>query len=169
MKQYKIIEELARNREVFKSLLMQVAKDEYLYKPAPDKWNLLEIVCHLYDEEREDFRFRTKQTLFHPEQPWPPILPAEWVTERAYHSKDYNETLQKFLYEREESIEWLQSLSYPKWENAYNHPKVGLLSASMLLANWLAHDYLHIRQIIRLKYQYLGAVSGEDMKYAGEW
>jgi hypothetical protein len=39
----------------------------------------------------------------------------------------------------------------------------------MFLHNWLAHDYLHIRQIIRIKYDYLKKTSGEILLYAGEW
>ena len=35
--------------------------------------------------------------------------------------------------------------------------------------NWLAHDYLHIRQIIRLKFAYLQQLSKEDLSYAGNW
>ena len=30
------------------------------------------------------------------------------------------------------------------------HPKAGPLSARLLLANWLAHDQLHVRQMLRV-------------------
>lgn len=33
--------------------------------------------------------------------------------------------------------------------------------------NWLAHDYLHMRQII--KYQYLKEKTNIDLQYAGNW
>ncbi len=164
-----MIDELARNRDVFKALLMNKSKDEYLYKPSPEKWCLLEVVCHLYDEEKEDFRARTKQVLTHPDLPLPPINPVGWVSERDYLKRDYTEMLQKFLYEREESVEWLQSLSEPKWSNTVIHPKLGVLSAWLFLTNWLAHDYLHIRQVIQLKFDYLKQQSGEDLLYAGNW
>jgi hypothetical protein len=35
------------------------------------------------------------------------------------------------------------------------------MSAEMFLANWLAHDYLHIRQLIRLRYHYLEHAAAE--------
>lgn len=169
MKHYKMIDELARNRDVFKSLLMNISREEYLFKPTPEKWCLLEIVCHLYDEEREDFRARVKQVLADPEKLLLPIDPVGWVVEREYLKKDYTEMLQKFLYEREESVEWLQSLASPQWSNTVIHPKLGPLSAWLFLTNWLAHDYLHIRQVIKLKYDYLKTQSGEDLLYAGNW
>lgn len=43
------------------------------------------------------------------------------------------------------------------------------MGAKMLLANWLAHDHLHLRQIVRLKYERLKALGGEPLAYAGEW
>ena len=77
--------------------------------------------------------------------------------------------LQAFLQERTSSIKWLESLSSPQWDNAYEHPTIGPMSGAMILSNWLAHDYLHIRQITRLKYTYLKALSGQNLGYAGEW
>jgi len=43
------------------------------------------------------------------------------------------------------------------------------MTASMFFSNWLAHDYLHIRQITRLKYDYLKQLTNEDLSYAGTW
>jgi len=43
------------------------------------------------------------------------------------------------------------------------------MSASLFLSNWLAHDYLHIKQIIALKYKFLEQFSGVSIKYAGDW
>src|SRR6187401_1496873 len=54
MEHGRIIEELSRNREVISSLLTGMSVVDYTWKPQADKWNLLEIICHLYDEERED-------------------------------------------------------------------------------------------------------------------
>ena len=141
----KIITELTRNKDVFSNLLTGLPKAQYLWKSNPEKWCLLEICCHLYDEEREDFRTRTKYVLETPDLPLPTFNPTKWVIERAYIQQDFYGMLAKFLTEREKSVEWLQSLNNPKWDNAYNHPKFGQMTAKMFLSNWLVHDYLHIR------------------------
>ena len=60
MKHQIIIQKLAKNRALYKILLNNVPEAEFLWKINPEKWCLLEIVCHLFDEEREDFRTRTK-------------------------------------------------------------------------------------------------------------
>ncbi len=165
----RIITELSRNKNVFKELLTELPKEQYLWKSNPEKWNLLEISCHLYDEEREDFRTRTKYVLESPELPLPTFDPVKWVEERAYSKQDFNSTIDKFIKERELSLEWLQSLKNPKWDNAYKHPRFGEMTAKMFLTNWLAHDYLHIRQIIALKFDYFKQLTHESMVYAGNW
>ena len=170
MKDTIIISLLEQNRNVFKEMLAGIDKDRYLWKQAPEKWCLLEIVCHLYDEEREDFRARVGHVLEARPEPMPSINPQGWVQERQYLQQNYEDKLQAFLEERDRSITWLQSLINPKWDNTYEHPVLGKTTAAMFLANWLAHDYLHIRQITRLKYDYLGRVlTDESLGYAGEW
>lgn len=164
-----IIHELDRNKMVFNSLFENLEKQLYLWKPAPEKWCLLEIICHLYDEEREDFRARVRNTLENPEQLMTPIDPVGWVIERKYIEQDYSLVLQNFLFERQHSIDWLNLLKDPKWNNSYSHPQLGQMSAAMFLSNWLAHDYLHIRQITRTKYLYLENLTKQDLSYAGKW
>ncbi len=165
----RIIDQLHEHRKVFHDLLNPVTEEEYLWKLQPGKWSMLEIICHLYDEEKEDFRTRVKCTLDTPEKAPPPIDPEAWVQERNYLEKDFQEMLKKFLHERDSSVIWLRSLTNPQWDNAYQHPELGPRSAHMYLTNWLAHDYLHIRQITRLKYDYLKTISGENLQYAGNW
>ena len=164
-----IADQLRKNKDVFYNLLKDIDENMYLWKQNPKKWCLLEIVCHLYDEEREDFGFRTKWVLERPGETPPPIDPVKWVTERKYIEQDYNQALKKFIEEREQWLKWLQSLENPKWENYYEHPKIGKLTAKFFLTNWLAHDYLHIRQLTKLKFDYLEHHSGEMMDYAGKW
>lgn len=164
-----IIKELERNRQVFTQLLEGLDSDIYTWRPAPEKWCLLEIICHLFDEEREDFRARVKFVLENTEQSMPGIDPVSWVTAREYMKQDYETRLHAFLEERSASIAWLNSLDNPQWENTYQHPKLGTVSAGMFLSNWLAHDYLHFRQITATKFRYLQHLSGDDLSYAGNW
>lgn len=169
MDPHTIIKELSRNREVFKELLSGLSREEYMWKPQAGKWCLLEIICHLCDEELEDFRTRTRMVLDDPNSSPPPIDPESWVKERGYINKDFDHSLSKFLEERQRSVEWLHSLKSPNWENTYHHPKLGPFTAKKFLYNWLAHDYLHIRQINAMRFAYLNQSGGEDLSYAGNW
>jgi hypothetical protein len=169
MNHTEIFKDLLKNEGVFRNLLQGVPREQYLWKPNPGTWCLLEVICHLHDEEREDFRARLKHTLKTPELPLPQITPVEWVAERKYMDWNYDETLLNFQNERLQSIAWLSELLDAPWENVCLHPKIGPLSAELFLVNWLGHDYLHIRQIIRLKYSFLKASSKVNLDYAGEW
>ena len=163
------IKRFSNNRAVFESLLRDVSSDQARWKPSPDKWSMLEVINHLYDEEREDFRQRLELTLANPAQSWPPIDPRGWVVNRGYNERELDTSLNNFLAERENSLTWLQQLSNPNWENSNEGPN-GRLAAGDLLASWLAHDFLHIRQLTRLHWQYLGASAQPyQTTYAGPW
>ena len=166
-----LIEELQKNARIFESFFIPTpeADDFIRWKPFPEKWCLLEILCHLIDEEKEDFRTRVKFALENtPGQP-PAIDPTGWVLSRNYIHQNYAEKCVEFLSERNLSTIWLNSLPEGNWTSFFIHPKFGKFTAHYLLSNWLAHDFLHIRQIIKLKYDYLAQKCGENSKYAGEW
>lgn len=170
MNDYKFITiELRRNLSVFEELFTNQAKEFYAWKSHPDKWSLLEILCHLRDEEVEDFRTRTQYALEQRTEIFPSINPEGWAKEREYIKKDYNQVLQDFIKERKASLEWLGSLDNPNWNNQGTHMEYGKISAGFFLKNWLAHDYLHIRQILALQYAYLTVNSKEKLIYAGAW
>jgi hypothetical protein len=163
------IEILIRNREIFLNLLAGVSREAVLWKPEPTKWCLLEVLCHLVDEEREDFRARLEKILKDPNAHFEPIDPEVWAKERNYIQQDCDRKLREFLNERDKSVSWLQSLSSPQWNNTVLHPSIGPISAAQLLVNWIAHDYLHVRQIVHLKYHFLQNNTKIDLSYAGKW
>lgn len=164
-----IIAQFQRNKEALYNLLNNESQDVFLWKQAPEKWCLLEIICHLYDEERLDFRFRVQWVLEKPHQIPPPFNPLNWMIEHQYMQQDYETMLHKFVAEREQSLIWLKSLKNVNWDSSFEHPKLGTMTAKLFLTNWLAHDYLHIKQILRLKYDYLKHSSGINLNYAGTW
>ena len=163
------IDRFSKNRVVFEGLVRGLSLEQAQWKPSPDKWSILEVVNHLYDEEREDFRQRVELVLSDPTQPWPPIDPRTWVTSRAYNDREVDLSLDNFFSEREKSLLWLRSLADPNWQNSNLGPN-GTLTAGDLLASWLAHDYLHIRQLSRLHWQYVGAIADPyQTAYGGPW
>jgi hypothetical protein len=165
----RIILELENNGNIFKEFFHSISNELVLFKPSPDKWSMLEIVCHLKDEEVEDWRTRIKCQLETPGSVPPPIDPVSWVKDRKYIEQDFGKTTGAFLNARQESIAWLQSLDNPQWDNFYMHQNLGPLSAKFFLCNWLAHDYLHLRQMTWTKFEYHRQKSEVDLSYAGNW
>jgi hypothetical protein len=127
------------------------------------------VVCHLHDEEREDFRPRLDLVLHRPGEAWARIDPAAWVAEREYNARDLARMLQAFLAERERSLAWLGSLSAPDWSREYQAP-FGPITAGDLLASWAAHDLLHTRQLLELRRaRLLAHTAPHRTQYAGDW
>jgi hypothetical protein len=160
---------LANNLETFRSLTTNLSSDEIYWKPSADQWSIIEIINHLADEEAEDFRTRVRLTLESPTPPWPPIDPEGWVVQRKYQERQLEQSMARFDKERRESLSWLRSLDSPDFDSVASHPEYGSITAGSLLASWLAHDYLHIRQITRNLYEYHAQTTPYDTQYAGRW
>lgn len=158
---------LAASGAAIIALVAGVTPEQARWKPAPDKWSLLEILCHLCDEERDDFRRRLGLVLEDPGQNWPPIDPVGWARERDYNSRELEEMLVDFRQERAASLEWLRDLESPAWNNEFSHPKIGGIKAGDLLASWVAHDNLHLRQLANVQLACLNdTVSPYSTRYA---
>ncbi len=160
---------LYNNKQVFEALLQGLSSAEYRFKVNPEDWCILEIICHLYDEEREDFRLRVESILEDPSKPLPPADPVSWAKTRNYMEENFENKVSAFLAERRKSVDWLQSLHEPNWDNSYMHPKIGPVPASLILTNWVVHDDLHIKQITRRKYEYIEQNASDRIDYAGKW
>ncbi len=164
-----VILRLEENATVFSGLLSKDNVMDVKWKPSRDQWCLLEIMCHLRDEEKEDFRVRVKSVLNDPSTPLPPFDPSVWVESRKYIEQEFDQVLDDFLEERKKSIAWLKTKVGEDWTLYLDHQHFGQLSAFRFLSNWLGHDYLHIRQITRLKRWFLQNLSDHDLDYAGKW
>jgi len=168
-----IIRQLAHNAETIRGSVAGVGEEQARWRPTADDWSILEVINHLYDEEREDFRQRLEYVLHWPDdQPSempPPIDPQGWVMARGYNQRDLAASVQNWLGERQQSLAWLNGLAAPNWERSYRHP-AGSLRAGDLLAAWLAHDFLHLRQIVELHYAWAKHISEPyQLEYAGDW
>ncbi|MEX2218548.1 MAG: DinB family protein [Phycisphaerales bacterium] len=140
------------------------------WKPASGAWSVVEIVNHLVDEEVDDFRRRLELTLRDPKLEWPPNDPEGWARERSYNERALAESVARFLAEREASLAWLSGLGEKDWGTTHTHRVFGSLAAGDLLASWAAHDWLHLRQIAKRRYELAAREPGRfSVDYAGKW
>lgn len=159
----------AENSKRIKSLVSGVNETEARYKPNAKTWSILEVMNHLYDEERFDFRVRLDIILNRPADEWPPIAPASWVTQRKYNTRDLDTSLAGYLSERRRSLRWLRSLGKVDWNTRYTRAGRSMRAGDMF-ASWVAHDGLHIRQLNELHRLLLErAAKPYRPGYAGEW
>ena len=106
----------------------------------------MEIVCHLRDEESEDFGARVR-VIIEGGKEFAPIDPERWAVERRYLDADAPAAVDAFLRCRAASLAWLGGLTADRLEAAIEHPRAGRLSGLDLMAAWVTHDRLHLAQM----------------------
>src|SRR3990172_8315015 len=164
-----LFQELENSTEIIRTLLARVNQEEARIKPNPESWSMLEIVCHLFDEEREDFREHLDFILHRQNEKWHRIDPEGWATERRYNERDFIEMQKEFFAERTKSLEWLRRLSEANWEMTYTS-QYGSMKAGDMFASWVAHDNLHIRQLVELRRARIEKITKPyQTQYAGDW
>lgn len=164
-----ILTQLEQQGQSIHALGAGLTEKESRWKPALEIWSVLEVLNHLVDEEIYDFRAHLDHILHTPDQPWPEIDPVGWVTQRHYNEQALEETLVQFIAERKNSLTWLAGLTNPNWDAAVTQ-SWGTLSAGDMLVSWLAHDLLHLRQLVELRYQITKIASQPyQLDYAGQW
>jgi hypothetical protein len=123
-----------------------------------------EVMYHVYNEERIDFRKHLKEMLRPEPLPWQP-----WSEEQMKPIESCRQALQNFLTEREDSIAWLRALQAPNWDTSVQAPW-GAIRAGDVLVSWVEHDHLHMRQINELLHAW-NAHQGQpySVEYGGGW
>ena len=164
-----LYQELQNSTEMIRALLSGITQQEAQVKPDEKSWSILEVICHLYDEEREDFREHLDFILHRRDEEWHAIDPQGWVTERNYNEQDFAAMQDRFFAERESSLEWLKGLSHSDWDTTHTS-EFGSMNAGDMFASWVAHDNLHIRQLVELRRMRIEAITKPyHIEYAGDW
>ena len=145
--------ELARFPLVLDTLLNGLDDASWRARPAPAEWAPVEIVCHLRDEEAEDFGARLR-VVVEGGQRFTPIDPERWATDRRYLEDDGPRALAAFRERRAASLVFLQGIAQARPELAparltrrVEHRRSGGLSGLDILAAWVEHDRLHLAQL----------------------
>ncbi|MFN8414606.1 MAG: DinB family protein [Anaerolineales bacterium] len=161
--------ELKNSTETIRTLLSGISLDDARLKPNAESWSILEVVCHLHDVEREDFREHLDCILHRQNEKWHEIDPQSWITTRNYNEQSFTEMLEKFFVEREASLDWLSGLQNVDWEKSYT-TEYHTFTAGEMFACWVAHDNLHIRQLVELRRLRLENITKPyNIDYAGDW
>jgi hypothetical protein len=164
----RLITQMEHNAQAIRDLVHDISDQQARWSPAPDAWSVLDVMNHMAYEEEHDFRARLNLALHHPQEAWPRGDPARGVTERS-RQQTLEQATARFLAAREDALAWLASLETADWDTACEAP-FGEIRAGDIMAAWAAHDLLHLRQLIELRWGVLvGDVGPYSVRYAGEW
>ena len=136
----------------FPNILKSILKynepfDPYRRSPSLQDWSPVEIVCHLRDSEMvaldRTLNIRKSSS---------PILEAfdqdEWAVEKDYISSDFRKALEDFIDFRSQHVKILKELNEFEWSLSGQHTEVGQISIYNHITRMLAHDVIHLDQII---------------------
>jgi DinB superfamily len=164
-----ILRQLTANAEAMRALVESISDEQAQWKPNPETWSMTQVMEHVYNEERIDFRKHLKEMFSRPPQPWGEFRPEERIPVESCR-----QALNGFLVEREASLAWLKALGPVDWDTAsqavFSPDEVLVLRAGDVLFSWVAHDFLHIRQVNELLFAW-NAKEGSPyaVQYAGRW
>src|SRR5262245_6504694 len=137
---------LSRLPETLAALVSDLDATMARTRPDPDEWAPVEILCHLRDEETEDFGARLRAVLAGQDQ-FPPIDPVGWVEARRYRDEDIHQILAVVCTRRGASLAFLEGVVAERLTASLPHRALGRLSALDIVAAWAAHDQLHLSQL----------------------
>ena len=66
-----LFKQLRSTIPTLQGILVSVGEDIARWSPTEQEWSICDVINHLADEERVDFRQRLDLTLHHPDQDWP--------------------------------------------------------------------------------------------------
>jgi hypothetical protein len=138
--------DLARLPAVLDALVDGLDAAVWRERPAPAEWSPVEIVCHLRDEETEDFGARVRVVVAGGDR-FDPIDPERWAIERRYQDADPAAALAAFAERRAASLAFLGTVAPERLRLTVTRPQTGVLSGLDLLAAWVTHDRLHLAQL----------------------
>jgi hypothetical protein len=122
------------------------------WTPAPGKWSVLEIVCHLRDMERDAYLGRYRRMLAggEPHLPW---FDADALAlERRYRDERFATALREWKRLRKDTVALLESLNAAQWTMAGVHETRGRITVEQLVQHQIeGDDEVHLRQIEGIK------------------
>lgn len=115
--------------------------------PAPGKWSIRDILCHLADAEIS-FAFRLRQTISQPHHVIQPFDQALWAS--PYSALDARDALNAFTAFRRWNMLLIRAVGPAAESKPVTHPERGDMTFRTIVETMAGHDINHLRQIEKL-------------------
>jgi ribosomal 50S subunit-associated protein YjgA (DUF615 family) len=151
-----LLERYRRGAELVAVVSTGSAGAEWDFVPAPGKWSVRQIVCHLADAEMVG-RMRFAQVIAEEA----PVLRSydqeAWAAKLDYHKRKFSQALETFRRVRGENYELLSGLDEAVFQRTGVHSERGPLTLLDLLRIYAEHAENHARQIKETRDAYKAA------------
>jgi len=159
---------LARTPAALNGLLRGLPETWVLHNEGENSWSVFDIAGHLVHADRTNWMPRARLILQHGEtQAFASFDRLGQI--QASQGQTLEQLLDEFISVRAECLDELRALKLrpENLQKRGQHPALGTVTLSELLATWAAHDLTHLHQISRvMAYQYRETV-GPFRKFLG--
>jgi uncharacterized damage-inducible protein DinB len=116
-------------------------------EPAPGKWSIRDIICHLADCEIT-FAFRLRQTMSEAHHIIQPFDQGAWGA--PYGKLDARDALEAFTAVRRWNLLFIRAVGPQAESRPVQHPERGEMTFKTIVETMAGHDINHLRQIENL-------------------
>lgn len=137
-------EVIAATAGKLQSVVGRLSAEQVNRSPAPGKWSIREIICHLADCETV-FAFRIRQTLTEPHHVIQPFDQDYWA--KPYAAYTAQQALATFTAVRDWNLALVRSLSPEDLQRPVTHPERGTMTLGAIIETMGGHDINHLKQV----------------------
>jgi uncharacterized damage-inducible protein DinB len=135
-----------------KAALAGVPRKVLTWRPAPGKWSIHEIVCHMRDAERLGYLHRYTKILTEDSPTFPNVDGDALALERQYYRMSLHEALRDWRAARKECLSLLRKVKGEQWTRMGTHELAGPMALETVLQRQaLGNDEAHLVQIEHIK------------------
>ena len=142
------IERYGNAYDLLAAFLPTLPREMWLYKPAPDRWSVHEILIHITDSEANSY-IRCRRFIAEPGSSVMAYDENLWATGLNYHERSIDEALELFRHLRGSSYNLIRTLPESVWSNTIEHPENGTMTFDDWLDTYERHVPIHIAQMER--------------------
>ena len=141
-----LLERFRRGGELLAVATTGAAGAELDFKPAPEKWCVRQIVCHLADSEAVNV-MRLRQILAEDHPTLQSFNGEAWAERLDYGRRKLSPVIETFRRLRTENHELLKDLPEEAFARAGTHTEAGPLTLRALIKGSAEHVEEHVKQI----------------------
>ena len=122
------------------------------WRPAPGKWSMHEIVCHMRDAERDGYLYRYRKIVAEDNPTLPDVDGDKLALERQYGRMNTREVVRDWRAARKEVLALVKKVKAEQWQRTGAHESLGPMSLEIILQRQaLGNDGAHLGQIENIK------------------
>lgn len=148
-----LLERFRRGGELIAVVTTGVAGAELDFQPAPGKWSIRQVVCHLADTEIV-VADRFRRIIAEDEPTLIGFNQNLWTEKLDYHKRKISQAVESFRRLRAENHELIKDQPEEVFQRAGVHNERGKLTLLQLLNTYAGHVETHARQIQGIRQEY---------------